>query len=86
MHLTLKKEATRPAAKNFLQQQAKFDSLPRVLQSRAPHQALGMRCPASSTSLSAPLPRLERPRLPFHDRSITVTRCGRICFGGRKIN
>ncbi len=25
MHLTLKREATRPAAKNFLQQQAKFD-------------------------------------------------------------
>jgi len=25
MHLTLKKEATKPAAKNFLQQQAKFD-------------------------------------------------------------
>ena len=26
MHLTLKKEATKPAAKNFLQQQAKFDA------------------------------------------------------------
>jgi len=25
MHLTLKKEATRPAGRNFLQQQAKFD-------------------------------------------------------------
>lgn len=25
MHLTLKLEATKPAAKNFLQQQAKFD-------------------------------------------------------------
>jgi len=25
MHLTLKKEATKPAAKNFLQQQAGFD-------------------------------------------------------------
>jgi transposase InsO family protein len=25
MHLTLKKEATKPPAKNFLQQQAKFD-------------------------------------------------------------
>ena len=23
---------------------------------------------------------------PFHDRTITVTRCGRICFGRRKIN
>jgi putative transposase len=25
MHLTLKKEATKPAAANFLQQQARFD-------------------------------------------------------------
>jgi putative transposase len=25
MHLTLKKEATKPAARNFLQQQARFD-------------------------------------------------------------
>jgi putative transposase len=23
---------------------------------------------------------------PFHDRTVTVTRCGRICFDGRKIN
>ena len=23
---------------------------------------------------------------PFHDRTITVTRCGRICIGKRKIN
>jgi putative transposase len=23
---------------------------------------------------------------PFHDRTITVTRCGRICIGRRKIN
>jgi putative transposase len=29
------------------------------------------------------LPELEYP---FHDRTITVTRCGRICFGPQKIN
>ena len=23
---------------------------------------------------------------PFHDQTITVTQCGRICFGGQKIN
>jgi putative transposase len=23
---------------------------------------------------------------PFHDRTVTVTRCGRICFGRQKIN
>src|SRR2546429_102796 len=30
MHLTLKKEATKPAGKNFLQQQARFDAFTRV--------------------------------------------------------
>ena len=23
---------------------------------------------------------------PFHDRTVIVTQCGRLCFGGRKIN
>lgn len=23
---------------------------------------------------------------PFHDQTVTVTRCGRICFKGRKVN
>jgi hypothetical protein len=40
MHPTLKKEATRPAGRDFLQQQAKFDRLER------PHQALSMKYPA----------------------------------------
>jgi hypothetical protein len=26
------------------------------------------------------------PDYPFHDRTIRVTRCGRICLGSRKIN
>ena len=28
----------------------------------------------------------EMPRYPFHDRTVCVTRCGRICIGKRKIN
>jgi putative transposase len=87
MHLTLKKEATRPAAKNFLQQQAKFDRFLECFNQERPHQALGMRCPAE---LYQPSPRpyrgLSDLDYPFHDRTITVTRCGRICFGGRKVN
>ena len=23
---------------------------------------------------------------PFHDRSATVTHCGRVCYGGQKVN
>ena len=43
MHLTLKREATKPAAANVL-------------------------------------------TYPYHDQTIAVTRCGRVCFKGRKVN
>jgi putative transposase len=87
MHLTLKKEATRPAAKNFLQQQGKFDRFLKCYNQERPHQALDMKYPAE---LYAPSPRpyqgLSELEYPGHDRTITVTRCGRICIGTRKIN
>jgi putative transposase len=87
MHLTLKKEATKPPGKNFLQQQAKFDQFIHEYNQERPHQALGMKYPAElyqpSTRPYAGLPDLEYP---FHDRTITVTQCGRLCFGRRKIN
>jgi putative transposase len=87
MHLTLKKEATKPAARNFLQQQARLDEFQRIFNHERPHQALGMRCPAE---IYRPSPRpysgLCELEYPFHDRTITVTRCGRICFGPQKIN
>jgi putative transposase len=87
MHLTLKKEATKPAAKNFLQQQARFDQFIEIFNQQRPHQALNMRCPAEvydrSSRLYKGLPDLEYP---FHDRTVMVTRCGRICMGAQKIN
>ena len=46
MHLTLKKEATHPAAKNFLQQQDKFDRFIQEFNHERTHQALGMKYPA----------------------------------------
>jgi putative transposase len=87
MHLTLKKEATKPAAKNFLQQQAKFDRFIECYNQERPHQALNMKYPAE---LYTPSPRpyngLNDLEYPFHDRTLTVTSCGRICVGRRKIN
>src|SRR6476619_3005724 len=87
MHLTLKKEATKPAAQNFLQQQAKFDEFIECFNQERPHQALGMKYPAE---LYRPSPRpyrgLGELEYPFHDRTVTVTHCGRICLGKRKIN
>jgi putative transposase len=87
MHLTLKKEATKPPGRNFLQQQARFDRFVHDYNQERPHQALGMRYPAE---LYQPSPRPYRglPPLeyPLHDRTVTVTQCGRLCFGRRKIN
>jgi len=87
MHLTLKKEATRPPAMNSLQQQAKFDAFLQEFNTERPHQALAMKCPADlytpSTRTYRGLPELGYP---FHDRAILVTACGRICLHRKKIN
>ena len=87
MHRTLKAEATRPASFNFLQQQQRFDGFVQVYNNERPHQALGGAYPGD---LYTPSPRVYRPPdepdYPFHDRTVRVTRCGRICIGKRKIN
>jgi transposase InsO family protein len=46
MHLTLKLEATKPAAQNFPQQQARLDDFIDGYNNKRPHQALNMQCPA----------------------------------------
>ena len=87
MHLTLKMETTKPAGGNFLQQQAKFDDFIDCYNNERPHQALNMQRPAEryvpSTRPYRGLPDLDYP---FHDRTATVTTCGRICLDRRKIN
>ncbi|MCT9000420.1 IS481 family transposase [Chelativorans intermedius] len=87
MHLTLKLETTKPAGANFLQQQAKFDAFVQEFNTERPHQALDMACPAERYSPS-PRPYRGLPELddPFHDKAVTVTTCGRICYKRRKIN
>jgi putative transposase len=87
MHLTLKLEATKPAAKNFLQQQGKFDEFIEYFNHDRPHQALGMKYPGEIYERSVrPYQGLSELEYPFHDRTLTVTTCGRICMGRRKIN
>ena len=87
MHLTLKKEATKPASANVLQQQARFDTFIAQFNQERPHQALGMKVPADVYTRSARVYRgLEDLAYPFHDQTIAVTQCGRICFKGRKVN
>ncbi len=87
MHLTLKKEATKPAAANVLQQQARFDTFVTQYNQDRPHQALDMKVPADLYERSDRRYRgLEELTYPFHDATFTVTQCGRICFKGRKVN
>jgi transposase InsO family protein len=87
MHLTLKKEATRPPGLNSLQQQARFDEFVQEFNSERPHQAIGMKCPAELYTPS-PRPYQGLPELayPFHDRDVLVTACGRLCLHRKKIN
>jgi putative transposase len=87
MHLTLKTEATRPAAANVLQQQGRFDTFVHRYNHERPHQALDMKTPSSlytpSTRVYTGLEALEYP---LHDWTAVITTCGRICYQRRKIN
>jgi putative transposase len=87
MHLTLKKEAIKPAGRNFLQQQAKFDDFIEIFNQERPHEALDMKCPAEvyqpTTRAYQGSPDIDYP---FHDKVIVFTNCGRICLGRKKTN
>jgi transposase InsO family protein len=72
MHLTLKKEATRPAGANLLQQQAKFDAFLEEFNNERPHEALNMKYPAEFYSSSCrPHQGLQEP-CPFRKTSISL--------------
>lgn len=87
MHLTLKKETTKPAKANHFQQQVRFDEFVREFNTERPHEGLDMAMPAEvytpSTSHYAGLPELDYP---FHDKEVTITSCGRLCMHRKKIN
>jgi len=87
MHLTLKKEATKPAAGNFLQQQARFDKFTEVFNNQRPHEALDMKYPARSISPHpAATPDCRTSTIRCHDKTSSSPVGGRICLGKKKIN
>lgn len=87
MHLTLKKETTKPPGKNLLQQQEKFDTFIDEFNTERPHQALDMKCPSEVyTSSLRPYRGIQQLSYPFHDRSLMVSSCGRICINRMKVN
>ena len=87
MHLTLKQAVCRPPAYSLLQQQEKLDRFQQIYNNERPHQAINMKVPAELYTPSVRsyqgLPDIEYL---FADKTITVTTCGRICIGKRKIN
>ncbi len=87
MHLTLKKEATRPPERNLLQQQVRFDAFVSEFNGERPYEAIGMKVPADLYTASL-RPYLGLPEIeyPFHDRGIIITNCGRACLCRKKIN
>jgi putative transposase len=84
MHLTLKLETTKTRSQELKQSSINFVD---CYNNERPHRALNMQCPVEryvrSTRIYQGLPELEYP---FHDKTVTVTTCGRICFNRRKIN
>ena len=87
MHLTLKKEATRPPGMNSLQQQARFDAFVGEFNNERPHEALAMKMPAEAYLPSTrPYRGLPDLTYPLHDKDVLVTACGRICMHRKKIN
>jgi len=87
MHLTLKKETTRPPGSNSLQQQASFDSFREEFNAERPHEALAMKCP-SEVYVASPRTYQGLPELayPFHDDELMITACGRVCLHRKKIH
>ena len=86
MHLTLKKETTRPPGDNSLQQQVRFDAFVQEFNDERPHEALQMKRP-TDVYLPSPRPYQGLPELhyPLHEREVLVTACGRICMHRKRV-
>jgi len=80
MHLTLKRETTRPARSNLLQQQERFDEFGDEYNHERPHEALAMRRPAEVYAPSTrPYPsKLPEPAYPLHDDVLLVGTKGHV--------
>lgn len=87
MHLTLKQEATRPPRENLIAQQEQFDKFMQVYNHERPHEGINNKYPAevykpSTREYKKPAPLF----YPFHDKTITVSQCGRVCDRGLKVS
>lgn len=85
MHLTLKQETTRPAGKNLLRQQERFDGFVDEYNTKRPHEALDMKVPAEIYKPSVRLypEEIPEPEYPLHDIVRVVSPGGLVSFIGR---
>lgn len=87
MHLTLKLETTRPPKENLIAQQEVFDQFSQVFNHERPHAGISNKYPGELYKPSnREFKKLEPLYYPLHDKTITVTQCGRICEGGMKVS
>jgi len=71
----------------LLRQQEKFDHFIKEFNSQRPRQAIDTQYPCKRYHSSPrPYQGIQELTYPFHDRTITVTNCGRICIKKRKVN
>jgi hypothetical protein len=64
----------------------KFDAFIEEFNAERPHEALSMKCPAKIyTSTCRPYQGIPEPHYPFHDRTVMITSCGRLCLYRKKI-
>jgi putative transposase len=87
MHLTLKLETTRPPRENLIAQQEVFDQFTQVYNQERPHEGINNKYPSEIYRPS--IREFKRPEplfYPLHDKTITVTQCGRICEAGMKVS
>ena len=87
MHLTLKQETTRPPRANIIAQQEDFDKFINIYNEERPHAGINNKYPSELYKKSNREYKKPEPiYYPFHDQTITVSQCGRVCTKGLKVS
>lgn len=87
MHLTLKQETTRPPRDNLTAQQEEFDKFINIYNNERPHAGIKNKYPSELYVPSKKIYTKPEPiYYPFHDQTITVSQCGRVCTKGLKVS
>src|SRR5262249_30850185 len=87
IHLTLKKEAARPAGPNTLAHRARLDAFRNELNTERRCEALPIKPPPEVYPPSSkPYTCLREIMYPPHDKDVLATACGRVCMHRKKIN